>query len=153
MPMMGRAYTLSGEITGLSAAKDIIRITAGTNNPIRLQSIEISQTDSETAGQVAASVYRASTAGTGTSRTPRPMSVGDSAFLGTAVVNLTADTTKSPAEPLWENGFDLRAGVGKVWVPGTEPDAPGAGILVVRIEDAPPGAVDIAYTLTFIELG
>jgi hypothetical protein len=110
----------------------------------------ITNTASETSDQVAAVIQRASTDGTGTSITPKALD-GGGAFGGTAVSNLTADTT--PGDVLLTDGFNLLNGY--LWVP--TPDdriivAP-SGRLVLRLNVAPASATNIAAYIEFAVVG
>jgi len=150
---MGRTFSLDFTIASLAAAKDIARLTAPATAVLELIRLEVTQDTSETSEQLPLSIYRASTAGTGTAATPRPYEVGDNAFAGSAVVNLTADTTKSPTEPLWTSAQNVLSG----WLYHPVPDeriiVPPSGIIAVRLETAPGAALAARVVLTFKSIG
>jgi hypothetical protein len=148
-----RLYTLTGLIASVAAAKDLVRLTAAGTRSLILVRAMFTQDTSETSEQIPVSLYRASTAGTGTAATPQPHSPGDSAFGGSAVVDLTADTTKSPATPIWSEAQNVLGGW--QYQPSLEerPEIPGAGIWAFRLEAAPAAALPIRYHITVLEVG
>lgn len=150
---MARSYALDFTIASLSAAKDILRMSASSTSVLELIRLEVTQDTSETSEQLPLSIYRASTDGTGTSRTPRPLEVLDSAFAGTAISDLSADTTKSPTEPLWSSAQNVLSG----WLWHPVPDeriiVPPSGRIAVRLETAPGAALAARVVLVFKEIG
>jgi hypothetical protein len=148
-----RLYTLTGLIASVTAAKDLIRLTAAGTRSIILVRSSFTQDTSETSEQLPVSLYRATTAGTGTAATAQPHTPGDPAFGGSAVVDLTADTTKSPATPIWSESQNVLGGW--LYQPALEerPELPGAGIFAWRLETAPAAALPIRYHITFLEVG
>jgi hypothetical protein len=150
---MARTYSIDTTIAALSTAKDILRVSAPATAVLELIRVEVTQDTSETSEQLPLSIYRASTAGTGTARTPRPYEVGDPAAAATAVSDLSADTTKSPAEPLWTSAQNVLAG----WLYHPVPDerivVPPSGSIAVRLETAPGAALATRIVCTFKEVG
>lgn len=150
---MARTYFATMAGTSVSAAKDLFRLSAASDSCVELIRWEVTQDASETSEQLPFSLYRASTDGTGTSNTPNPGEVQDSAFGGTLVVNLSADTTKSPTDALWRSGQNI--GVGALFHPVPEERIiiPPSGRLVGRLEAAPGAAINVSMTLVFREIG
>jgi len=150
---MARTYSVTMAGTSVSAAKDLFRLSAPSTGIVELIRWEGTQDTSETSEQLPWSLYRASTDGTGTSATARPFEVLDAAFSGTCVVNLSADTTKSPTEALWRSGQNIGVGVLYHPVPEERIIIPPSGRLVGRLETAPGAAINISMTITFREIG
>lgn len=150
---MGRMYSAVSEATGLTAAKDLIRISAPSDAILRVHEVVVTQDASETSEQLPLEIFRASTDGTGTSITPEALETGDAAFGGTAVGNLTADTTKSGTS-LWRQANDVRAGWHYLPTPDDQIVVPPSGRIVVRLD---PGSsftsVNLSTTVTFEEIG
>ncbi len=150
---MARTYSIDTTIAALSTAKDILRLSAPSTGVVELIRVEVTQDASETSEQLPLSIFRASTAGTGTSRTARPYEVLDPAFSGSAVSDLSADTTKSPSEPLWTSAQNVLAG----WLYHPVPDEriviPPSGSIAIRLEAAPAAALATRIVCTFKEIG
>lgn len=147
-----RTYSVVMAGTSITAAKDLLRLSASSGTILEILRIEVTQSSSTTSAQNALSIYRASTDGTGTSASARPYQAGDPTFAGTAVVNLSADTTKSPTEPLWRSGQNVLNGW--LWHPVPEERiiVPPSGRLAVRLENSP-GTLTMTCTCVFMEIG
>jgi len=133
-------HTIILDSVSISAAKDLVRITAA--RAFALRSVTVRADVSEVSDKVMVGIYRASTEGTGTATAPLSYEDSTTVFAGTAVTDLTADTTKVPAAPLVSVSVDL-AGEGFAWAAydGTEDiDVANGHIIVVRLESAPAGA-------------
>ncbi len=148
---MGRLYSVLMDAVSVSAAKDLLRLSAPADAVVVVHEVTVSQEASETSEQVAIQLQRASTDGTGTSATPRPMEVGSTAFGGTAVVNLTADTT--PGDILRREAANLLSGYKYLPTPETRPVISPSGRFVVRLEDAPAAARTMSVEVIFEEIG
>ena len=147
-----RVYNVLMERISVSAAIDLIRLSAPSDAVLVLLRTWLSQTASETSEQLGVSVNRASTDGTGTSYTAEKHEDSDAAFGGTAVVNLSADTTKT-GNPPYGDSFNILNGW--IWVPMPEDRlwVPPSGRIVLRLEDAPGSALTMNGGLTFGEIG
>jgi hypothetical protein len=150
---MARTYSVIMAGTSISAAKDLFRLSAASDSILELIRWEVTQDTSETSEQLPWSIYRASTDGTGTSANANPYEVQDAAFGGTCIVNLSADTTKSPSEALWRSAQNI--GVGALYHPVPEERiiVPPSGRIAGRLETAPGAAISISMTITFREIG
>jgi len=102
-------YSIVMSGTSVSVQKDLVRISSPSDSTVILHSLNISQDDSETSEQWTIQLHRASSDGTGTSVTARPFAEGDSAFGGTAVVDLSVDTTAG--NTLWRESFNILNGL------------------------------------------
>jgi len=95
--MLGRAYTISASFAGKSsgAAQDLFRLSAPSDAVVVVDRIIIGQSGSETSEARVIEVGRCSTDGTGTTTTAEAMEVGSPAYGGSAVTDLTVDTTST----------------------------------------------------------
>jgi len=151
--MIGRSYTVLMDAISVSAAIDLIRLSAPSDAVVMLTKAWVGQETVDNLNEVSAvQIQRASTDGTGTAATARPMSDGDPAFGGTAVTNLTAATTAGNI--LVRENFNLAAGW--VWTPFDLSEAiivSPSQRAVLRLEVAPSAAVTLTAGLQFHEIG
>jgi hypothetical protein len=149
---MGRMYTATVDAISVSAAKDLLRISAPSDAIVRLWEVRITQDASETSEQLPFQIHRGNSDGTGTSLTLRPTSPGDAAFGGTAVYDLSADTTVDHV--LVREGINVLTGF--QWAPTMEGGvlvAAPSGRLVVRLDAAPTAALTFNVWALVEELG
>lgn len=151
--MLGRPYTVIMDAVAVTAAQDLIRLSAPSDAALAITKAWVGQEaldDINEAGAV--QIQRASTDGTGTSATARPMREGDAAFGGSAVVDLSADTTAGVI--LVRENFNFAAGW--VWTPYAMEEAiivPPSGRIVLRLEVAPSASMTMTAGFTFYEIG
>jgi len=139
------------DAVSISAAKDLVRISAGSDAVVILHEVVVTQEDTTTSDQGAIQIQRASTDGTGTSYTPRLLSGNtDAAFGGSAVVNLSADTTAG--DILWRAGSDVRAGWHYLPTPECRITIPPSGRIGIR-SDVAITAATMTVTVIFEEIG
>ena len=151
--MLGRPYTVIMDAVSVSAAADLIRLSAPADAIVAITKAWVGQESTDDLNEVnAVQLQRASTDGTGTAATARQMSDGDPAFGGTAVVNLTAATTAGNI--LVRENFNFAAGW--VWTPYDLSEAiivsPSQRI-VLRLDVAPSAAMTLTAGLQFHEIG
>lgn len=130
-----------------TADYDLIRITAGTRG-FSLRSVTLRGDVVEASDKLMVSIYRATTAGTGTAVTPNSFEDGGATFDGTASVNLTVDSVKSPTTPLTSVSVDVGS-EGVTWAAsdGTDDIDVGAGhSIAIRLEPAPASATVLTCT-------
>lgn len=118
--MAGRLYTISIADVAVSAAQDLINITATANMAFKLWRIELGQktlTNWEARGILVRRFPATVSAGSGGSAaTPRPMSAGDPAATVTARINDTTPmTTSGTAVNLFARDWEFLNGF--IWVP------------------------------------
>ena len=148
---MGRRYSVVMESQSISAAKDLIRVTADTDKSIRLLQARVTQSNIDIQEQLPFQIHRASDNGTGTANTPEPLSFGDSAFGGSAVTNLTVDTTVT--DVLWHESESLLNGFRYLPTPEEYIEAPGGDRLVLRLDGAPDAATTFSALMIIEEIG
>ena len=157
---MGRMYVVTFENVSVSAAQDFFELVPADDKPVRLHSLELSQ--SSDAGDSEEELLRVkvirghTTSGSGgTSPTPRNLHSATGAAAGfTAEVNNTTIASAGTTHDLWAATFNVRAGLEKVWTPETMPGAgQGSTTIVVRLMAAPGDALTMSGTLYVEELG
>lgn len=152
---MGRMYFAGAINVAMSAAMDLVTISAPSDAIVVVHQIEIAQTSEEGDDQdeqLQVLVHRTSAVGSGGSTTtPRPYEVGMPAFGGT--VRITDTTQATPSEILLASAWNVRAGW--VWVPTPEcrPVLSPSGILVVESGLAPADSVTVTCGVIFEEIG
>ena len=150
---MGRMYSVVMDAQSISAAADLMRLSAAATDVLRLHSVTVTQDASEVSEQLPFQIQRSSTDGTGTSTTPALLGgASDAAFNGTCVTDLTADTTIS-GSPLIRESTNVLNG----WYYRPTPEemiiVPPSGRLVVRLDAAPAAALTFTLTAIFEEIG
>lgn len=154
---MGRLYTISVADVAVTAAQDIINITATANMAFKLWRVELGQktlTTWEAKGITINRFPATVTAGSGgTAGNVRPMNAGDTAATVTTRINDTTSMTSSGTATVvlardWEflNGF--------IWVP--MPDerpvfAPSTGCNI-KLVTAPSGSMTVSGFAVIEEL-
>jgi hypothetical protein len=139
------------DAVSVSAAKDLIRISAPSDSVLLIHEVSVQQDSSETSEQAAVQLQRSSTDGTGSSYTAVPHDLSDAAFGGTAVTNLTVDSTLSAL--LRRESFNWLNGYEYLPTPEMRIVVPPSGRFVVRLEYAPSAALTITVNVTFEEIG
>lgn len=148
---MGRLYSVLMDAVSISAAKDLLRLSAPADAVVVIHEVTVSQEASETSEQVAIQLHRASDDGTGTAATPKQLQSGDPAFGGTAVTDLTANTTAT--DILRRSAENLLSGYKYLPTPETRPVISPSGRFVVRLEDAPAAARTVSVEVILEEIG
>lgn len=135
----------------VSAAKDLLRLSAPADGVVVIHEVTVTQEASETSEQVAIQLMRASTDGTGTAATPRALESGSPVFGGTAVINLTVDSTAG--DILRREAANLLSGYKYLPTPELRPVISPSGRFVVRLEDAPAAARVMTVEVILEEIG
>jgi len=151
----GRVFTVLMEDIGVTVAKDLFRISAPADGIVLIH--EVSLTQSSDAGdaeseQLPVQLQRSSTDGTGTSATPEKMQVGSGAFGGSAVTNLTVDTTQTAAA-LRKAAQNVMNGWHWLFTPETQIVVPPSGRFVVRLDAAPTDSLTMHGYVVIEEIG
>jgi len=147
-----RVYTVRMAPTAVTAAKTLIRVSANGTSALVLLRAWITQETKVTSEQLRALIQRASTTGTGTAVTPQPHEVGDSAFSGSAAVNLTAEPTLT-GSPFNNENFNILNGFIYVPMPEERVIVPPSGIIVLRSDIAPLASMTMTAGMTFGAIG
>lgn len=137
----------------ITAAADLIRVSAPSDAILLVTKAWLGQEAGDDLNEASAvQLQRSSTDGTGTAATPAPHDAGDSAFGGTAVTDLSVDTTLSTL--ILRENWNLAAGW--VWTPFDLSECiivPPSGRIVLRLDVAPSASMTISAGLTFHEVG
>jgi hypothetical protein len=139
----------------VSAAKTLIEIMNSANTLLRVTGLMIGQQGSEVSDQVVAEMRRLTATGTGTAATPAKTDQGDPAASFTAEVDSTVEPTAASEDPVWEDTFNLLAGVSKSWsYLDAKKVRPGTGNgMGLKLDLAPAAAVTIRAALEVVEEG
>lgn len=155
--MSDRIYTVSFTGVAVTTAVDMFILTPADDKPIEILGLFIGQSSDFGDAQDELIGYRVirgfTSAGTGTSTTPRPLNRSDAASGFTCTTNATASTTGTTND-LHADTFNVRAGE-KLWLPeGCEWQAgQGDTTLVVRLIAAPADSLTMSATMYVRELG
>ncbi|MCI0443035.1 hypothetical protein L0152_07440 [bacterium] len=149
-----RIYTIYCEAS-VSAAKTLIEVMNSANSLLAILGLGVTEEASETADQVAVELRRISATGTGTAATAVKADAGDPAAGFTAKINDTVEPTAVAEDPVWAEGFDIRAGAGKEWDLINAPKVrPGTGNGIgLKLDLAPAAATTIRAWMRVAELG
>lgn len=148
-----RRYSVPMLKQSVSAAKDLIVITAPSTKVLVLLRANIGQDGDTTSEQNLWSIFRI-TGGpnTGTSITPKALDAGDPAAAFTASYLPASANTKSGVA-MEARPFNWL--IGDEWVP--EPESriwvPAGSSVIVRLEDAPAAAKTVTCKVTVGEIG
>jgi len=97
-------------------------------------------------------VSRTTAAGTGTAGVVVPLDAADSAFLGVATINYTAEPTVTANSSLWASGMNQRATHRWVAYPGQELVIPATNLAGIAFRAKSPGYTGTAVAqLEFVE--
>jgi hypothetical protein len=143
-------YTVLEAGTAYTASRTVLQINAAATKALVLLRAWVSQLESETATAEEIQLLRTTTAGTGTSVTPAPLS-GAQAATSTASRNHTAEGTAGTE--LFREGWEVRNGWLYHPVPEERIIVPPSGRLALRLPSAPEASLTIIAGMTFAELG
>lgn len=146
-----RRYSVQVNAQAVTAAKDLVRISAPSTMVLCVLRAWVSQSGGVTSEQNRVLLQRASDAQTGTSETPQAIEVGDPAATFTAQT-LTTDHTLT-GDPIIDEGFNWVSGY--LWVPAPEDRiwVPPSGRLVLRLASAPSASKTVSAGMTVVEVG
>lgn len=151
---MRGVFTATASHSGLTAAKNVIILTAPADATVEILSASITNKSAETNEQLEMGVFRGSggTIGTPTSLTEAPTEVGS----GSA--DAVATHTWETADPTAGNALDLKGVAslsGYYYDPTPEEriTVPPSGIVMLRIVSSTFTAMDVDAVLTWREIG
>lgn len=147
--MANRGYTIMMENIAVTAAKTLIRLSAGSAKPLQIQAVYISQQASETSEQLEVRVVRVTTDGTGTAGTAVKWNQSDSAFGGSFASNLTVEPIK--ADVYHRESFNILNGWS--WYPPMELTVIGGERIALELMTAPGASLNISASFEVLELG
>ena len=152
---MGRIYAAVFEEVAITAAQDLFEIVGPADGVVKIHSVTITQ--SSDAGDAQAEmlpilIHRGTATGTGgTTVTPSPLQVGDSAFGGVVEAN---NTTQS-VEGTFLHAEDWNVQIGFYYLPPPEdrPVISPSALFIVELQAAPDDSLTMSGTVIFEEIG
>lgn len=153
---MSRIYTVAFSGVAVTAQQDLFELVAGTNTPITVHEIFISQsTEVGDAAEEGLSVLLkqgATTSGSGgTAPTPIPRDVDDAASAATAEVN---NTTKASAGTIVTHAawnWNVRVPLQILFTPELRPYVKGGRRLTVELATTPADSITMSGYITYSE--
>ena len=152
---MGRMYTVSNSVAGVTTAIDLLRISAPSDAVVIVHKVLVTQETEfgdAASEQMDIQFHRGSTDGSGgASPTARPLEVGDTAFGGTVATGNGTQSTEGVI--LHAEAANVMAGF--VWAPTPEERVvlSPSGRLIVELPTAPDDSIDFRVTAYFEEIG
>lgn len=149
VPVTG-VYSVRLDLTAVSTARTLVQVNAPSTRAVAVIRAWVGQGNSETSTQEEIELLRTTTAGTGTSATPRPLG-SYAAAAGTATVNHTAEGTAG--DSLHREAFNIVTGW--LWIP-TPIEAvivPPSGRIALKFPVAPEASIDVTAGIVFAEIG
>lgn len=131
-------YAIIKPPEAITAAENLIRVTAPTSYSMVLVEGYITQSDSEASRQLKAVLARATTAGSGTAITIKPLDdpAGSVPTGMAAAYNFTTDPSLE-SDPVMTRGFNSLNGFSYVPIPGSGIVVAPGGFIVLRLDRAP----------------
>ena len=155
MPQYSGVYVISQLISGVTAAKTLLQIKAGTTSPLHLIRASITNASVEVSDTMHAQVIRKSAAATVTSLTPKlvnPIYPVAKAVGGTAATGHTATVEGTDGDIIDEEGVNVLNGYRQLWLPEERPVVDAAGFIALKSTIALT-SVDLIAVMVFGELG
>ena len=152
---VGRMYVVSAAVAGVTAAIDLIRISAPADAVVVVHKVIISQETEfgdAASEQMDIQFHRGSTDGSGgATPTARPLEVGDAAFGGTVATGNTSQSTEGTF--LHHEAANVMAGFVWAATPEERIVLSPSGRLIVELPTAPDDSIDFRVTAYFEEIG
>lgn len=152
---MGRIYSASFEEVAVSAAQDLFEVVGPADAAVIVHSVTITQ--SSDAGDAQAEmlpilIHRGTATGTGgTTVTPSPLQVGDTAFGGTVEANNTTQSVEGTF--LHAEAFNVQIGFYYLPPPEDRPVVSPSALFIVELQAAPSDSLTMNGTVIFEEIG
>ncbi len=152
---VGRMYSVSNSVAGVTTAIDLLRISAPSDAVVVVHKVIVTQETEFTdvqSEQMDIQFHRGSTDGSGgATPTARPLEVGDAAFGGTTATG--NDTQSTEGVILHAEAANVMAGF--VWAPTPEERIvlSPSGRLIVELPTAPDDSIDFRVAAYFEEIG
>lgn len=154
---MRGVYRASGTITGVTTAKTLIYLTVPSDEVIEILSARITCEDEDTSEQIKAELNRIATLGTPTATTitPKPTEEGDSAWTGTAKLNVTVSepTYDAYGNAIASGGANKLAGWEYLPMPEERAIIAPSDNVGLRLIDAIANSSDLTAEITFRAIG
>jgi hypothetical protein len=148
-------YACVFDQVAVTAIQDLFELISASTAVTVIHELSISQssdagdTESE---QLNVLMHRGTATGTGgTTVTPSPMSVGDSAYGGTVEANNTTQSVEGTL--IRSESFNVMNGLSVIWTPEQRPIISPSGLFIVELQIAPADELTMSGTLIIEELG
>lgn len=153
---MARIYTAQFNGVAVTAQQDFFEIVAGTNNPILIHELFISQStevgDAMEEGLAIHLKQGATTTGSGGSApTKVPRDVDDAASAATVAANNTTKATSGTIVTHCTWNWNVRVPLQILWTPETRPMAKGGRRLTIELGTTPADSITISGYITWSE--
>ncbi len=152
---VGRMYVVSAAVAGVTAAIDLIRISAPADAVVVVHKVVITQETEfgdAASEQMDIQFHRGSTDGSGgATPTARPLEVGDAAFGGTVATGNTSQSTEGTF--LHHEAANVMAGFVWAATPEERIVLSPSGRLIVELPTAPDDSIDFRVFAAFEEIG
>lgn len=152
---MRGVYTASAAISGVTAAKTLMYLTAPANKVVEILSARITNSSNETNEQCLATFQTVNALGTPTKTdiTPAKHEAGDQAASSTVAANVTAsEPTYVSNTEIGRQGFSSLGGWYFDPTPEERPIVAGGASVGLRLMNAPT-SLDLLVSITFREIG
>lgn len=152
---MGRVYSASFSEVAVTAAQDLFEVVAPADASVIIHAVTITQ--SSDAGDAQAEmlpilIHRGTATGSGGSTvTPSPLQVGDTAFGGTVEANNTAQSVEGTF--LHAEDFNVQIGFYFLPPPEDRPVVSPSALFIVELKSAPSDSLTMSGTVVFEEIG
>lgn len=153
---MGRMYTAPIEAVSVAAICELFFITAPDDAIVKIHEIVLTQDTSEVSEQLPLNIFRTVTdqSAKGSSITPAPLNVGDSAFGGVVRSNiLSAATFATETTMLLRESQNALNGWHILPTPECRIVISPGDYIVVKLDVAPAAALPISGYMIFEEIG
>jgi hypothetical protein len=154
---MRGVYRLTGEATGVTAAKSLFLLTADAANPLEILSCRAIVSDEDTSEQIHLQLARITTIGSaaGTADVPKPTEEGSSAFGGSALVTITVEPTAYDGltDSIAQGGANKLGGWEYVPLPEERPIITASDVVGLQLIDAIATSSTVTFEITFREIG
>ena len=152
---VGRMYTVSNSVAGVTTAIDLLRISAPSDAVVVVHKVIVSQETEfgdAASEQMDIQFHRGSTDGSGgATPTARPLEVGDAAFGGTTATG--NDTQSTEGVILHVEAANVMAGFVWAATPEERIVLSPSGRLIVELPTAPDDSIDFRVFAAFEEIG
>ena len=152
---MGRMYSVRMPSIAVTAAQDLIRIAAGTNNSIIIHSAKFTQKTEEgdaEAEMLSVQIKIGAAVGSGgTTQTPESINSGSQA--SDAAARKNDDTPGTGGTIVDEEDFNVQIGYFHKPTPEERIEVPGGGSVTFNLTDNPADSITMSGTVLFEEVG
>jgi hypothetical protein len=145
-------YSVTFEEVAVTAVQDLFEINAPADSAVRVHGLVIAQSSDTDSEQLNILVHRGSTSGSGGSTpTPNPLELGNTAFGGTVEANNTTQSTEGVF--LHSDAFNVLNGYSWIPTPELQWEISPSGRLIIELQTAPGDELTMSATVYLEEIG